>query len=176
MTAHATTGRALPPARGFAELVKVEGKLSLRVPMGLFLGVVVPVILLVIFSMIPGLKQLAPGSTLTMFAEYVPVLIGLSLCMLALRRPQRSPASSAQSCCTRCCSSPGCGPPSRTWRRFLRQPHAEVARHGQLRGWNGVCRPLMDRTLAPPEEAKVPGVSLTAGRLSRQMEVITIGA
>jgi len=84
MTAHATTGRALPPARGFAELVKVEGKLSLRVPMGLFLGVMVPVILLVIFSMIPGLKQPAPGSTLTMFAEYVPVLIGLSLCMLAL--------------------------------------------------------------------------------------------
>jgi ABC-2 type transport system permease protein len=84
MTAHATTGQSLPPARGFTELVKVEGKLALRVPMGLILGVVVPVILLVIFSAIPGLKELAPGSTLTMFAQYVPVLIGLSLCVIGL--------------------------------------------------------------------------------------------
>jgi ABC-2 type transport system permease protein len=51
---------------------------------GLLLGVLVPVILLVIFSAIPGLKQPAPGSTLTMFAQYVPVLIGLSLCLIAL--------------------------------------------------------------------------------------------
>jgi hypothetical protein len=33
----------------------------------------------------------------------------------------------------------------------------------------------MNRTLAPPEEAKVPGPSLTGGRLYRQMEAITIG-
>jgi len=84
MTAHVATGRALPPARGFAELVKVESKLTLRVPMGPILGVVVPVILLVIFNAIPGLRQLAPGSTLTMFAQYIPVLIGLSLCVIAL--------------------------------------------------------------------------------------------
>jgi ABC-2 type transport system permease protein len=83
-TAHAAGGRALPPARGFAELVKVESKLALRVPMGLIVGVVVPVILLVIFSAIPGLKGLAPGSTLTMFDQYVPVLIGLALCVMGL--------------------------------------------------------------------------------------------
>jgi ABC-2 type transport system permease protein len=84
MTAHATAGRARPPARGFAELIKVESKLTLRVPMELLLGVVVPVILLVIFNAIPGLKQPAPGSTLTMFTQYIPVLIGLSLCVTAL--------------------------------------------------------------------------------------------
>jgi ABC-2 type transport system permease protein len=84
MTAHAIPSRVRPPTRGLTELVKVEAKLALRVPMGLFLGVVIPVVLLVIFSAIPGLKQLAPGSTLTMFAQYVPVLIGLSLCVIAL--------------------------------------------------------------------------------------------
>jgi hypothetical protein len=46
-----------------------------------------------------------------------------------------------------------------------------AARDGQLCGWFGVCRPH-NRTLAPPEEAEVPGVSLTGGRLYRQMEVI----
>ena len=43
-------------------------------------------------------------------------------------------------------------------------------------GWFGVCRPLMNRTLAPPDEAKVPSVSLTGGGLCGQIEVITIGA
>jgi len=33
----------------------------------------------------------------------------------------------------------------------------------------------MNRTSVPPEEAKVPGVSPTGGRLYRQMEVITLG-
>ena len=84
MIAHAIPSRVRPPTRGLTELVKVEAKLALRVPMGLILGVAVPVVLLVIFSAIPGLKQLAPGSTLTMFAQYVPVLIGLSLCVIAL--------------------------------------------------------------------------------------------
>lgn len=45
-----------------------------------------------------------------------------------------------------------------------------------------MCRPPMNRTLAPPEEAKVPGVSLPGCRrynergveLHRQMEVITM--
>jgi ABC-2 type transport system permease protein len=84
MTAHAIRSGVRPSSRGFRELVKVEAKLALRAPIGLLLGVLVPVILLVIFSAIPGLKQLAPGSTLTQFAQYIPVLIGLSLCLIAL--------------------------------------------------------------------------------------------
>ena len=69
---------------------------------------------------------------------------------------------------------------------LIRRPAILPAAHkdavGRLRGWFGVCRPPMDRTLAPPEEAKVPGVSSTGDRLSnspggglyRQMEVITM--
>ncbi len=84
MTVHSTLTRTLPPGRGSWELVKVEGKRAQRAPVGLLLGVLVPVVLLIIFSAIPGLKQLAPGSTLTMFTQYVPVLIGMSVCLIAL--------------------------------------------------------------------------------------------
>jgi hypothetical protein len=80
MTTYALPSRARPPARGFAELVKVEAKLALRVPVGLVLGVLVPVT----FNAIPALKKPAAGSTLTLFAEYIPVLICLSLCLIAL--------------------------------------------------------------------------------------------
>jgi hypothetical protein len=50
-----------------------------------------------------------------------------------------------------------------------------AARDGPLWGWYGVCRPPLNRTLAPPGEAKVPGVSLPGGRLYRQMKVIAKG-
>lgn len=50
-----------------------------------------------------------------------------------------------------------------------------TARDGQLWGWFAVCRLRMNRTLGPPEEAKVPSVSLTGRGLYRQVEVITIG-
>ncbi len=84
MTAHAMHAGARPPARGFTELVKVEAKLALRVPLGLVLGVLIPVIFLVIFSAIPDFKKRVPGSTLTLFAHYIPILVGLSLCLIAL--------------------------------------------------------------------------------------------
>jgi ABC-2 type transport system permease protein len=84
MTTHAMPRRAHPPGRAFGELLKVEGRLALRVPIGLVLGVALPVFFLVIFNAIPALKKPAPGSTLTLFAQYIPVLIGLSLCLIAL--------------------------------------------------------------------------------------------
>jgi ABC-2 type transport system permease protein len=84
MTTYVIPSRARPPARGFRKLVTVEGKLALRVPFGLALGVLVPVILLVIFNAIPAMKKPAPGSTLTLFAEYFPVLICMSLGLIAL--------------------------------------------------------------------------------------------
>jgi ABC-2 type transport system permease protein len=84
MTAHAIPSRTRPPGRGFRELVKVESKLALRVPLGLLLGVVIPIVMLVIFNAIPSLKEPTPGSTLTMFTEYVPVLICMSLRLIAL--------------------------------------------------------------------------------------------
>jgi len=84
MTTYAIPSRIRPRARTFRELVTVETKIALRVPVGLVLGVLIPVVLLAILSAIPGLKKPAPGSTLTMFTQYVPVLIGLSLCLIAL--------------------------------------------------------------------------------------------
>jgi hypothetical protein len=74
MTTHAIPSRARPPGRGFSELVKVETKLALRVPVGVVLGIVVPVIFLVIFSAMPALRKPAAGTTLTLFAQYVPDL------------------------------------------------------------------------------------------------------
>ena len=84
MTTHAIPSRARPPTRGFTELVKVEAKLAWRVPVGLVLGVLVPVIFLVIFNAMPALRKPAADTTLTLFAQYVPVLICLSLCLIAL--------------------------------------------------------------------------------------------
>jgi ABC-2 type transport system permease protein len=84
MTTHVIPGRIRPPGRGFRELVKVEGKLAFRVPIGFVLGIVLPVIFLFIFNAIPSLKKPAQGSTLTLFGEYIPVLIGMSLCLIAL--------------------------------------------------------------------------------------------
>jgi len=84
MTARAVPARARPPAGAFGKLVKVEGKLSLRAPLGIVLGILVPVIFLVIFHAMPALNKPARGSTLTLFAEYIPVLICLSLCLIAL--------------------------------------------------------------------------------------------
>lgn len=84
MTARALPTQTRPPRRGFRKLLKMEERRALRAPVGLLLGVLVPVILLVIFSAIRGLKQPAPGSTLTMFAQYIPVLIGMSVCLVAL--------------------------------------------------------------------------------------------
>lgn len=64
--------------------MKVEAKLAVRAPVGLVLGVLVPVIFLIIFNAIPKLKEPAAGTSLTLFAQYVPVLICLSLCLIAL--------------------------------------------------------------------------------------------
>jgi ABC-2 type transport system permease protein len=84
MTAHAIPSRARPPGRAFSQLVKVETKLALRVPVGVVLGIAVPVMFLVIFNAMPALRKPAAGTTLTLFAQYVPVLICLSLCLIAL--------------------------------------------------------------------------------------------
>ncbi len=84
MTTHAMPVPARPPARGFRELMKVEAKIALRMPLSLALGVLLPVIFLVILGASPEMKKLASGSTLTMFSQYIPVLIGMSLGLIAL--------------------------------------------------------------------------------------------
>jgi ABC-2 type transport system permease protein len=60
----------------FAELLKVEGKLALREPTGLAMGIGFPVILLVVFGLIgiasPGV---VPSTRLTVLDFYVPTII-----------------------------------------------------------------------------------------------------
>ena len=75
-----------PPRRAMKELIVAEAKLTWREPAGLVLGVCVPVMLLVIFGMAPGLKKeivgVSPPTTYMSF--YVPVLIGMVLTLIAL--------------------------------------------------------------------------------------------
>jgi ABC-2 type transport system permease protein len=84
MTAQTITSRA-HRGRGFGELVKMEGKLAWRTPFGLGLGVITPVFFLFIIGTIPAMKKPAPPpSTLTQFGAFIPVLICMSLALIAL--------------------------------------------------------------------------------------------
>jgi len=74
-----------PSARSLRRLVATETKLAYRVPVGLVLGVVVPVLLLVIFGLSPGFKKpVNPHTTITFMDDYVPVLMALTLALIAL--------------------------------------------------------------------------------------------
>lgn len=85
MTTQAITGRTRHPAKAFGALVKIEAKLAGRAPVGLVLGFALPVLLLVILGSVPALrKPIHPGSALTLLGQYIPVLIGLVLSMIAL--------------------------------------------------------------------------------------------
>ena len=77
--------RARPPGRAFQKLLTAESRLALRAPVGLVFGVALPLLLLVVFGSIPVFRHpIRPGSTLTVFQVYIPVLICLSLALLAL--------------------------------------------------------------------------------------------
>ena len=74
-----------PSARSLRRLVATEAKLAYRVPVGLVLGVVVPVLLLVIFGLSPGFKKpVNPHTTITFMDDYVPVLMALTLALIGL--------------------------------------------------------------------------------------------
>ena len=68
----------------FWELVKIEGKLALREPVSIIFGIGMPVLLLVIFGSIPIFQELVPGTSLTLFEIYIPILITLVVIMIAL--------------------------------------------------------------------------------------------
>lgn len=68
-----------------AQLTRVEYKLFLRDRVGPIWGIGLPVLLLVIFGAIPSFKKVQPGySGLTILDAYVPILITMSLALLAL--------------------------------------------------------------------------------------------
>jgi ABC-2 type transport system permease protein len=74
-------GRRSPLAR----LTRVEFTLFLRERVGPIWGVGLPVLLLVIFGAIPSFKKVQQGySGLTVLDAYVPILITMSLALLAL--------------------------------------------------------------------------------------------
>jgi ABC-2 type transport system permease protein len=85
MTVVAAIGRRRPSHQALQKLVVTEFKLAWREPVGLLLGVVVPGIFLVIFGLAPGLrKPLGPTVSISYMTESVPLLIALTLCLIAL--------------------------------------------------------------------------------------------
>ena len=74
-----------PTGRSLRRLIATETKLAYRVPVGVVLGVVVPVLLLVIFGVSPGFKKpVNPHTTITFMDDYVPVLMALTLALIGL--------------------------------------------------------------------------------------------
>ncbi len=85
MSTHALPLPARTPRSAFGKLLNTEAKYAWRAPLGLLLGVAVPVLVLVILGLIPGAnKSLKSLDGLTLFSVYFPVLIVFALAVLAL--------------------------------------------------------------------------------------------
>jgi ABC-2 type transport system permease protein len=73
------------PPSAFAKLVKCETKMAWRVPIGLVLGVAVPILLVIIFGAVPGMNRTESKlGGLTYFDVYFPVVLALAVAILAL--------------------------------------------------------------------------------------------
>jgi ABC-2 type transport system permease protein len=77
-------GRSIrPPRHAFATLLISELRLAWRVPIGFGMGLGFPILLLVVFGLIPGSAAPIAGlHGISFFATEVPVLIGISLLVL----------------------------------------------------------------------------------------------
>jgi len=74
-----------PPGRALRKLIGSEGKLAWREPVGIVLGLGVPVMLLVIFGLSSGFqKRIVATNPTTYRTAYVPILIALVLTLIAL--------------------------------------------------------------------------------------------
>lgn len=74
-----------PPAGAFGKLLLTEAKLTWRTPIGMILGLGLPVLLLVIFANVPAFKRANAGlGGLTVFSLYAPILSAFALAWLAL--------------------------------------------------------------------------------------------
>lgn len=86
MTQDPSTARPQgPPRRAFWMLLATEAKLTWRQPIGLFFGLGLPLLVLVVFANIPQFAE--PNEAFggrSLMAVYLPVLIVFSLCGLAL--------------------------------------------------------------------------------------------
>jgi ABC-2 type transport system permease protein len=85
MTVNTATVPRRPSRGALRALVVSEGKLAWREPVGLVLGVGVPVMLLVIFGLSSGFqKRIVSTNPTTYRTAYVPILIALVLVLIAL--------------------------------------------------------------------------------------------
>jgi ABC-2 type transport system permease protein len=85
MTAHAWLLPSRTPRSAFGKLLQSEIKVAWRVPLGLVLGVAVPVLVLVILGTIPGPdKPVKSFGGLTYFSIFFPILIALALAVISL--------------------------------------------------------------------------------------------
>jgi len=73
------------PSGAFWQLVRFEGKMALREPIGIIFGLALPVFLLGVFASIPYMSShIVPGTNLTDFEVYLPILIVTVLLMVTL--------------------------------------------------------------------------------------------
>lgn len=85
MTDQSGTHGGRPPASAFSKLLLTEVKLTWRQPVGVILGLGLPVLLLVVFGSIPQFRKATPETGgLTLLSLYVPILNLFSLAMLPL--------------------------------------------------------------------------------------------
>jgi ABC-2 type transport system permease protein len=85
MSTHAVLLPQRTPRSAFGKLLQNEGRYAWRVPVGLLMGVGIPVLALVIMGVIPGTnKPVKSLGGLTVFSTYFPVLIALALGMIGL--------------------------------------------------------------------------------------------
>ena len=77
---------ASPPRAAFGKLLACEARLALREPIGLVVGLAIPVLLLVVFGAISIAQHKAEPQLggLTIIAVYIPILIAFCLGMLGL--------------------------------------------------------------------------------------------
>lgn len=85
MTDPSGTHGGRPPVSAFRKLLLTEVKLAWRQPLGIVLGLGLPVLLLLVFGSIPQFRTVAPETGgLTLLSLYVPILSLFSLAMLPL--------------------------------------------------------------------------------------------
>lgn len=83
MNSHASLLPAGTPRSAFGKLLTAEARYQWRVPVGLIFGIGVPVMLVIIFGLIPAANT-PDESGLTPFSWYFPSLLTLAIAMLAL--------------------------------------------------------------------------------------------
>jgi ABC-2 type transport system permease protein len=85
MSVSAATIPGRPPRRALKKLTVLELRMAWREPVGLILGVAVPVMLLLIFGLSSSFqRRIVAANPITWRTELAPVLIGLVLVLIAL--------------------------------------------------------------------------------------------